>query len=270
MLEKVSVVVPVGPFPANKRWLSECLASLKVQTHEPDEVVVIDDMAGITLEDLKPLYKERMAAWSNSAPGVTTWRERFVTLGRRSSPTGRAPETGDSYETYARIWYSPWRLGVAHAFNFGVAIARNELVFMLGSDDYLEPTALEEAVRTWQDAERQDGYYYATVRYLDERPQPIQTEPCGAAMVTKGCWRLTGGFAVESAVGTSDANLISQMLVHNAVPLIPIAPGRPLYNYRPHGNTDTASKGPWQGVIIETRNLLTQAWQPPAWGRLDV
>jgi len=219
----ITVVIPVGPFLANKRWLEEALDSVKTQTRKPDEILIIDDMA-----DLSDIY----------IGGCTYWK-------------------------------SPWRLGVAHAFNFGVALAKNELVFLLGSDDYMEPRCLELCIEEWKTNQKQDGYYYVGVQYLDDREFNKQDVPCGAAMVTKNTWRKTGGFAVESAVGTSDANFVSQMMIHKAVPLIKVANGEILYNYRPHPESDTAYKQPWQGVILQTRDLLTAQWQKPNWGRYE-
>src|SRR5262245_63733783 len=42
-----------------------------------------------------------------------------------------------------RVERTPWRLGVAGAFNAGVALAKNDLVLMLGSDDRLHPAAIQ-------------------------------------------------------------------------------------------------------------------------------
>lgn len=162
------------------------------------------------------------------------------------------------------IWKAPWRLGVAHAFNFGVALAPTELVIMLGADDTLEPTAAAHALRAW-DQHGIDAYYYFGVRYMDTGEE--QTLACGEAMVSKGLWRKTGGFPVESEVGACDAALISIMMVHFPELLVPIANGKPLVNYRRHADTDTASRGEWQGPILIARHLLTKNFVKPDWGR---
>lgn len=161
-----------------------------------------------------------------------------------------------------RVWHAPWRLGVAHAFNFGVMLAQHERVFMLGSDDWLEPTCLVQCLQTYNALLCPEAaYLYVNVRYSDSRPD--QFVPCNAAMVTKELWRQTGGFPVESASGAPDAALISILMRHRPETLYHV-PGPPLYNYRVHDDTDTAQRGPWQGVILETRNLLTELWKPPA------
>lgn len=223
---EITVVVPVGPSKNACMFLPETLASIANQTMKPSHVLVVDDMHGLS--------------------------ENHCAFGSHKI---------DNFG----IWRSPWRLGVAHAFNVGVALAETRLVVMIGADDTFEPTAIERAWNTWQASRHEDAYYYFGVRYMDT--DEIQTVPCGEAMVTKGLWDITGGFPVESAVGAPDAALISIMLVYMPHLLIPIANGAPLVNYRRWAETDTASRAPWQGPIIESRNILTNNWKPTRWGR---
>jgi len=164
----------------------------------------------------------------------------------------------------ARVWHAPWRLGVGAAFNAGVALAANELVFMLGADDRLLDGCLEQCVRSYEQNKR-DGYYWVGVAYSDGRPD--QFEPCNAAMVTKGLWRATGGFPPETGSGAPDCALISVLMRHMPKALICVNHTEPLYWYRWHPDTDTASRAPWQGVILETRDKLAELWRPPRWGR---
>lgn len=220
----ITVVIPVGPYPANKKWLKEALESVASQTHKTDEVLLIDDMAGLS----------------------------FAT---ECMPSGMA----------IRTWESPWRLGVAHAFNFGVALAKNDLVFLMGSDDLLEPTCLEKCIKEWENNKKLDAYYYTGIEYMDDDEK--QDLPCGYAMVTKGLWRKTGGFPVESAVGAPDAAFVSILMVHHKDSLVKVDNGTPLVNYRRHNESDTAGRGPWQGAILETRNVLTNTWKKPDWPR---
>lgn len=171
----------------------------------------------------------------------------------------------------APIWRAPWRLGVASAFNMGVALARTQLVFMLGADDTLEPDCISECVAAFQraglDADR--TYFFVGVRYMGNE-WPDQYVPCNAAMVSKTLWRLTGGFAPESASGACDAAWVSTFMVHDDVAQLRCVNGvKPLYNYRVHQGTDTAHRGSWQGVIMQTRDILTREWEPPEWGRYE-
>lgn len=225
----ISVTIPVGPYAANHRWLHEALQSVRDQTLKPDSVVIVDDMANVN---------ERMIADILSPIKI-------------------------------RFCYPLWRLGVAHAFNFGVMCAESELVFMLGSDDTLEPDCLARCAHAYEMAERPElSYFWVGVRYMGNE-YPDQYLPCHAAMVSKSLWRHTGGLPVEAASGASDAALISILLGNKgeAGDLVCVDDTRPLYNYRVHGETDTASKGSWQGIILETRNILTRDWKKPHWGR---
>lgn len=223
----VSVVIPVGPYEANKRWLEQAIISVAEQTWAKRadggvNLVLVDDMA-----ELKPTF----------------------------IPTDL------SYT----IWKSPWYMGVAHAFNIGVMVAPSEWSFMLGSDDWLEPECIEKCVEAFRErSEDPYAYYYVGVRYSDN--QETQDLACHAAMVSKALWRRTGGLPIQAASGASDAALLSIMYGNypRAGRVWPVAGGIPLYNYRRHQETDTASKGPWQGVILETRHLVTLHWQPGA------
>ena len=209
-VQGVTVVVPVGPSEANKRWLTECLSSVITQTYHVDEILLIDDGA-----DLSEM---------------------------------------DGF----RIWKTPWRSGVAHAFNFGVGLAKNDLVFMLGSDDYLHKDCIHYCVKAWERNRKLDAYYWVGVEYLDDRKDKTQFLPCGAAMVTKGFWEWSGGFPPETSTGASDAALISCLWgTRDSKKLVPVNEVRPLYYYRPHPESDTGKRAAWQGVILQTRDILT-------------
>lgn len=181
------------------------------------------------------------------------------------------PDIWKAGDVPVRIWRSPWRLGQNHAFNIGVALAKTNLALMLGSDDYLHPECLYHIAKTFEAHPTEAGYYYLTVEYLDAREYPLQDLPCAAAAVTKGLWHNTGGFPLECASGASDAALVSILLTHpKAGELIAVRKGHPLYYYRAHDASDTASRGPWQGVIIATRDIVTATWQEPEWwGRYE-
>jgi hypothetical protein len=155
-----------------------------------------------------------------------------------------------------RIWCTPWRSGVAHSFNFGVALARSDLVIMLGSDDRLMPDAVATCISTWQQIGDTHGYYYLPVQYHDGRLQHV---PCNAAMVHKGLWNLTGGFPIEGSVGACDTLLINKMQVANGRlgTLYPVGvEEHPLYWYRAHEETDTVTRRKWHGVVAVIRNML--------------
>lgn len=252
MTAPLTVVIPVGPYLANKRWLPEALASVKEQTLPPDEVLIIDDMSGMDEADLLPFIEPGVQvvhpAWPAAQDSPYTVKLCRMVDGEMTTPV--------------QIYAAPWHLGVAHAFNFGVALARNDLVFMLGSDDYLAKDCIERSVAAWERNKRADGYYCPLLEYLDDRAEKQQDQPCGAAMVTKGLWRYTGGFPTQAAVGASDTMLISILWKHRPDLLVKIPSPHPLYYYRPHDESDTARAGPWQGIIFDVRDKVTALWEP--------
>lgn len=162
------------------------------------------------------------------------------------------------------IWKSPWRLGIPAVFNVGVALARNDLVIMLGSDDKLEPAAIERLLNTYESKGKADGYYFFTIVYSDDGV--IQDVPNNCAAVTKGLWRLTGGFPPEAGVGACDSIFISMMLKHNVKKLFPVDSGNPLYWYRRHWESDTGARPVgYQQAIHTVRDVFTTTWKKPTW-----
>lgn len=219
-------MIPVGPYPENVKWLAECIESVCAQILKPEQVVFVNDMSSIDFS----YFDHRL------------WKSNI--------------------ETY---WYDPpWRLGVGHAFNFGVRVAPTECVFMLGSDDTLEPDCLERCMEAYNVQKRFFGYYWVPVRYMDDGS--VQALPCNAAMITKSLWKRTGGFPVE-AVTAPDAALVSIMLKHPEAGMLIKVGDKPLYNYRRHPGTDTARHGAWLDITTRTRDLLTREWEPPQWTR---
>ena len=234
MKHRVTVVIPVGPHVRHARFLREALDSVHAQTYRETHALLVDDMHGLT--------GSRVAAGDDR-------REWF--------------EAGPWAGNY--VWRAPWRLGVAHAFNVGVALAPSDLVVMMGADDVLETDFVERMVAAYERTRNDRGYYFATVRYMDTGE--LQTLPCNAAMVHRRLWEATGGFHPETASGACDAAFISRMLVHAPDALIHVPDA--VYHYRRHEDTDTAGRGSWQGVILETRNLITQRpLTPLEWGRV--
>lgn len=231
-MSEITVVIPVGPYPANQAWLQECLDSVQAQTLAAAEVLLIDDMAGLSEAALRELYPPAQV------------------------------------RTAINIDRLPWRTGVAGAFNAGVGLARTPLVFMLGSDDRLMPECLERCQAAWEKHKNHLGFYWVDLEYSDGEQQAL---PCNAAMVTKDLWRWTGGFAPETAIGAPDAALVSIMLKHGseAGELIHVESPRPLYWARRHSQQDTAGRGCYQGAILQIRDILTENWHPAKWGRYE-
>jgi glycosyltransferase involved in cell wall biosynthesis len=235
----ITVVIPVGPKPGHKQWLEECLSSVRDQTLAPAEVLIIDDMADVDAD-----------------PAFCRWRDALV---MRGIPV--------------RVWRSPWNIGVATAFNIGVGLSKTECVFMLGADDTIRPECLSRCLYAYEHVDattRSRALFFVGVHYTDERPDPDQFIGCNACMVTRSLWAHTGGFPLESASGAPDAALISIMIGNPAAgQTIGVAEGQILYDVRSHPGQDTAQRGPWQGVIHSTRDIVTRQWASPEWCRKD-
>lgn len=122
----ITVVIPVGPAPHHQAHLYECLDSVRQQTAAADQVLVIDNGAGLRAPLLQP-------------EDVPEWR---------------------GFE----LWTAPWAMGLATGFNAGVGLARNEHVFFLGSDDLLMPRCLERCWQAWETFGQPLGWYFVGVR----------------------------------------------------------------------------------------------------------
>ena len=225
------MTIPVGPSPANKRWLDDCLQSVYSQCYQADEILIIDDQADLKLDE-----------YSDNQYLVTSNNSQIRVPGKK-----------------LRLWKTPWLSGVAHAFNFGVALARNDLVVMLGSDDLLQPWALSDLKATYEEWNEPLGYYWFDVEYMDTGE--TQHLPCHGAAITKQLMKHTGGFPVESAIGQPDTMLISIMLAHpEAGRLIPVDSETPPYRYRRHAESDTGTRPPFPFSAV--RDILTERWTP--------
>lgn len=214
----ITVSIPVGPHPANVRWLGDALASIAEQTVQPGEILLIDDGANLDPSEYPA----------------------------------------------CRIWQTPWASGVTHGFNYGVMLAKHDLVIMLGSDDRLMPAAIQACQWAWDFYHDPLGYYYFVLEYESGRYQDI---PCNGAMVHKDLWKHTGGFPIASAIGACDTWLISLLYAAGgkAGNLYQISP-TPLYWYRDHPETDTMQHAAWMGLVEAARNLwLEQKLEKMGW-----
>lgn len=224
----ITVAIPVGPNRVYQQYLQECLDSVKAQTLEVDDVILIDDMAG-----------------------VETWGLDL-----------------NGFKHGVRIHKNPWLCGVSHSFNFGVALARAELVIMLGSDDKLFPHAVEDALGTWEKYKDPLAYYYFTIVYSHNGEEQRAANNC--AMVHKDLWKYTGGFPIQTTVGANDFILLSTLLRCEAdkVKFINIESNTPAYWYRMHDQSITSTINVWP-AIEAVKGWLIDNWKKPEWGRYE-
>ncbi len=223
----ITVVIPVGPDPIYREYLPDAIDSVLAQTTRPTEVLLIDDQAHLPV-------------------GPSRWATKHGRIVNR------------------RVWKTPWLSGVAHSFNFGVALAKNDLVFMLGSDDRLEPHCLEDCLAAYEANAKKPAYYWVDVQYSDGEQQRLA---CNAAMVHKDMWRSSGGFPVESAVGPCDTMLMSILMTHgNAGAMYHVESATPPYWYRRHDQTYSRTRGSkFGGVHAPIRDMVTKLWTKPTW-----
>lgn len=230
----ITVVLPIGPFRDDTAYLKECLVSIREQTLKPHELIVVADRSGVLLaHEIHPFLN----------PDDDPYRQGAI-------PTS--------------IIQHYWRLGCAASWNQGVGASCTECVFLMGADDTLEPTALEECWATYSRIGDPLGYYYLGVKYSTGEVQDV---PCNAAMVTKSLWKHTGGFPPEAGVGAPDALLISILMGQGARAgnLHAVADGTPLYNVRVHAAQETRRTGKYHQQIIAIRDIATRTWEPPEW-----
>lgn len=233
MVPSISVILPVGPFSDDAKWLSQAVASIEAQTLRPSELIIIDD-----------------GSWCDVS------KRAIIDAAVRS------PIYIDR-----RIVTNPWRLGCAASWNIGIGLAKSQFCFMMGADDTLEPDCLRQCYMEYSGRRDEYGYYFVTLKYFSdglEIPYELETQPCNAAMVSRELWFRLGGFTPEMGLGAPDAAMISIMLAHGrkAGSIYPVLPGTPLYNVRMHPGRDTSRQGRYHDVIITVRNRLTEDWKP--------
>jgi len=242
----ITVAIPVGPHPVYLKWLPECVESVINQEFSGNiEIFLLSDGA-----DFSKLPDDLF--WKGA---IQNHPEEYTFFGKRS------PSLLLNNILFS-AWHSPWNLGVADMFNIGVALAEHNLVFMLGSDDKLMPTCLEECAKAWEENNKIDGWYNVT---LKTAKGAIVTIFNNAAMVTKKLWQELGGFPPSAGIGACDALVLSIMLTYMPERIFQVKEGRPLYWMREHPYQDTTKNMAFfasSGVIEIIRKLETQRWKP--------
>lgn len=234
-MTRLAVVIPVGPLAHHADYIEAALASVREQSRPADLIVIVDDMHG------RNLWQRCDAVLAPSEPRIPWTHHRAI-----------------------------WNLGVSTAFNTGVAIALNpvnaiDLALMMGADDKLEPRVLERIARTFEAEHGRDGYYWCDTIYEDGTEQAL---PCNNAAVTRGFMQFTGGLPVEASSGAMDAALISALWTRHSEKLIHV-PGGPDGRFwsRQHPNQETWRLNRYYAANMIIRDVFTERFEPPAWGR---
>lgn len=250
-MTNVSVVVPLGPNPIYREWLPECLASIVTQIYEGDiTIILIDDQANVTEEEFEEIINK---------VGELTGTQGFAETSFANF-WGDWEKDGIGIDRRLYMYRTWWNVGVADAFNFGVALSPDELVFMLGSDDKLMPKCIKHCVRAWEKNNQKDAWYSVTIQYQSGQKQDI---PCNAAMVTQGLWKYLGGFPPSAGLGACDALALSILMVHAPDRIIRVREGEPLCWLREHPTQDTRVNG-WlyASEVVSVRNKETLRFVP--------
>ena len=237
MTTPITIVVPVGPQPEYKLYLGECLDSIQEQMLPEDQIIVVDDQAKL--------------------------ETRHYPEGGRNFWVETDPEQIKSGSLV--IWRTPWLVGCADAWNFGVSFSRNDLCLLMGSDDKLLPGCLDALREAYEQNNGEAAWYNVTLQ-IDEGPDTgIHPVFNNAAAVTKKLWALTGGFP-PSAFAAPDALLISILIKHMPERLIQVKEGQPLYWARHHDAQDTQRQAArFYREVKQIRNKETLRWQKPEW-----
>lgn len=211
----ITVIITVGPKEHHKRWLGECLESIRQQTIKADEILIIDDCAFLKQE-----------------------------------------EVGDD----VRIWRTPWVSGSVHGVNFGVALAMNDLVLHVASDDVIRPWCIADCLAEYKRRQDPLGYYWLDVEYSDGRIQKLASGP---SMVTKELWRHTGGLPLEGTIGAADFMFICAMneVRGHAGRLWHVQSDEAPYWFRLHKDQiQSAQHARYGSVIGIVRDIINAEW----------
>lgn len=230
----ITVAIPVGPELHHRRWLGECLASVASQTRPPDEILLIDDMAG-----LEPTL------YHSDAYPIRAWRSPWR-LGA----------------THA------FNFGVALAEHDLVLMLGSDdrLEFTC-----VESCLAQYEASGRQDAYYYLPFTYAIRGVEGQKDGDFPSSSItNMAMVTKGLWRKTGGFPIVAAMGPCDY-IMGAVMEKSGSPYIFVSPlqGETLYWFRCHMENETRIRmRDYSGWPVDHVKILCAAsWRSPQWGR---
>lgn len=232
----ITIVIPVGPQPAYKAYLKDCIDSVTSQMEANDQIILIDDQAHLD--------------YSNYGTFVP-WKEW----------------AGEPWRDWPyQIYRTPWLIGCADGWNFGVSLSANNWILLMGSDDKLLPGCLAACREVISNKPDPLGYYNFTC--VNDKGEEFDWFN-NAAMVSKALWRYTGGYG-PSAFASPDGWLISIMYKHMPEHLHQLKHRTPLYWCRTHSEQDTLRMAAFfHGEVISIRNKETERFQPnPEWAQL--
>lgn len=224
----IDVIIPVGPYENDKKWLPECLHSLRDQSVQPAHVWIMDDQAHLEHGEVNPYL------------------------------SGKIPYS---------IWRSPWRLGCADMWNIGVALSHNYLALLMGADDWLQPDCIESCLSAWRIHQDAHGYYHLVVKYSTGELQNLPCNAAMVTQDLwkhTGGFGPEAGVGAPDALLISI--LLGNGDKAGNLRQVPVQAGSQYhYNVRVHEGQDTRRTGKYHQQIIDVRNIATASWAPATW-----
>lgn len=236
----VTVLIPVGPR-FRLDWLQEAVNSVLVQTYPVDEILIVDDGAGVSDQLMHEMFSN--LDWKGvDKTGSHCW---LAWIDERRS-------------IGIVCWHSPANIGFAQAFNCGVALSSNELIMYLASDDMLGPDAVQDCIEDYEANNEKDAWYALT--YSDAGR--VDDTPINAAMITRGLWNYLGGYPPAAFAGP-DAAALSILMIHAPDRIIRVAQGKVNYTIRQHPEQETKVIAQrFSTEMTSIRNILTRDFKP--------
>lgn len=149
--------------------------------------------------------------------------------------------------------WNEWRLGDAASHNICVALAKNEHVLWLASDDKLLWGCLGAVRQTIEKHRKERAWYWLDVVYDNGMTQRLVSGP---ACVTKALWEWSGGYPPDLGAGPCDALFIGALLEHGYGDVfVQVESPVPLYWHRLHE------------IRARHHDLsgFARAWRPEPW-----
>ena len=235
---KVTVLIPVGPR-FRFDWLQEAVNSVLAQTYPVDEILIVDDGAGINDQLMHKLFGN-------------------IKLDKKLPCDARGKWRWHQFALNISCWHSPTNIGFSQAFNCGVALAENELIMYLASDDTLAQTATADCLEAYEANNQKDAWYALT--YSDAGR--VDDTPINACMLTRNLFNYLGMYPPAAFAGP-DAALLSIMMVHLPDRIIRVAQGKVNYFIKQHSEQETkVTAQRFSTEMTSIRNILTRDFKP--------
>lgn len=242
-MNKVTVLIPLGPRPVYRQYIKEAIDSVLNQNYPVDEILIIDDGADITDQEMHEWFSNvEDFQWSG---GIAKYEDYWYNKTRSLTIT---------------VWHSPTNLGFTSAFNIGMAVAKNDLVMYLAADDTLGVDAVKDAIEAYEANIQKDAWYSLTYESADG----ISDIPINAACITKPLWAWLKGYPTAAFMGP-DAVMLSILLTYAPDRIIKVAPGKVNYKIKTHQWQETKQQiGFYEptGIVEIIRNKETERFVP--------